>query len=361
MIPVARIGKFVKKDGIPIMNVRTITIYDIAKEAGVSPATVSRVLTNNAKVSAEKREKVEKLIEKYDFKPNALARGLSDTKTKTIGVIAADIRNPFYASLFVECEKAANAKGYTLLLCNSLGENALEDNHLEKLYEKRVDAIIQIGGRVDELVSDNDYVEHVNSITNAIPMVITGKLEGSECFQVSIDEQQAMQILLEYLIQIGHRNIALVGGRNDVKSTYDKRLKYKQILNKYAIEYQEDLILEGANYDDESGYVSMNQLFERKKVPTAIIAINDFTAMGIIRAIMERGLTIPNDLSVASFDNTFMSQISMPRLTTVGYDYQLFGERLVNAAIEAINGEEPARIELIKSELIIRDSCKKLI
>ena len=107
---------------------KAITIYDIAKEAGVSPATVSRVLTKNAKVRPEKREKVEALIAKYNFKPNVLAKGLADTRTKTIGVLAADIRNPYYAALFVACEQAAREAGYTVVLYNSLGktENEVE-------------------------------------------------------------------------------------------------------------------------------------------------------------------------------------------------------------------------------------------
>ena len=148
------------------MNVKkSMTIYDIAKEAGVSISTVSRVLTNNAKVSNEKKELVKEIIAKYDFHPNALARGLSETKSKTIGIIVSDVRNPFYASLFVECERIAYELGYMLLLCNSLGNNELEDAHLENLVSQRVDAIIQIGGRVDELVSCPEYVDQLCSIS----------------------------------------------------------------------------------------------------------------------------------------------------------------------------------------------------
>ena len=133
---------------------KTITIYDIAREAGVSPSTVSRVLTNSANVRSEKKEKVQALIEKYNFKPNALAKGLADTKTRTIGVLAADIRNPYYAALFVSIEKAARETEYTVLLCNSLGVTDTEKELLGKLQEQRVDAIIQLGGRVDDLVSN---------------------------------------------------------------------------------------------------------------------------------------------------------------------------------------------------------------
>ena len=123
---------------------KNITIYDIAREAGVSAATVSRVLTNNANVRPEKKQKVQALIEKYNFKPNAMAKGLSDTKSKVIGVMVADVRNPFYAEVFLACELAAEKAGYTVLLCNSLGDTDREKQNLELFYEQRVSAVIQL-------------------------------------------------------------------------------------------------------------------------------------------------------------------------------------------------------------------------
>lgn len=342
------------------MSKENINIYAIAKEAGVSPATVSRVLTKSARVSNEKKERVQALIEKYNFKPNAIARKLSNTESKTIGFLSQDIRNPFYAALFVECEKAANARGYSVLLCNSLGENELEDSHLENLFAQRVDAIIQTGGRVDELISDEEYVKHVNKIAASIPFVITGRLEGSECYQVNADEGHAMELLIEYLIGLGHRDIALIGGRKNVKSTYDKQMRYRQILTRHAIEYNEDWIIEGERYDIDTGYKCMKQFFDsNKKLPSALIAINDFTAIGVIHSIREHGLDIPNDISIASFDNTFVSEVSMPKLTTVAYDYELFGEKLVEVAIDAIHKKNLQRIQLIKPKLVVRDSCKE--
>lgn len=344
--------------GKPMDSKKIITIYDIAKEAGVSTATVSRVLTNSAKVSQEKKEKIEALIEKYEFKPNAMARGLSETKSKIIGIIAADIRNPFYATLFVECEREANNLGYTVLLCNSLGENELEDRHLQKLFGQRVEAIVQMGGRVDELVSDSNYVEHVNKIASRIPVVITGKLDGSACYQVNIDEGQAMEKIMEYLISLGHRKIALVGGRKNVKSTVEKRSRYKELLGRYNMEFNENYIVEGLKYDNESGYDCMNRLFEVQDLPSAVIAINDFTAVGIIRAITERGLSIPKNISVASFDNTYISEVTIPKLTAIGYDYRSFGSKIIQTAIKAINGEEISRVNFVGAELVVRDSCK---
>ena len=241
------------------MEKGTISIYTIAREAGVSPATVSRVLNGSAKVSEEKRIRVQSLIEKYSFTPNALARGLSNVETKVIGLMVSDIRNPFYATLVVECEKAANERGYLMMLCNSLGSNEMELYYLEKFNSQQVDAVIQIGGKVDELISDTGYVEHVNKIASSMPVLINGKLDGADCYQVNIDEGQAMELLISFLIRNGHRDIALLGGRDNVKSTVDKRLRYRQMLWKYGIPVNEEYIIDGDSYDIESGSEAMRQ------------------------------------------------------------------------------------------------------
>ena len=281
---------------------KNITIYDIAREAGVSAATVSRVLTSNANVRPEKKERILKLMEKYHFKPNAMARGLADTRSKIIGIIAADVRNPFYSQVFVACEQAARKRGYTVLLCNSLGEREQEMNQLEMLHEQRVDAVsgqrelfsfttavIQLGGRVDDLVSDVEYVEHVNKLLNTVPMVVTGKLEGTQCYQVRIDAMKAMDLLMEHLISLGHERIALIGGRRNVLSTYEKMQRYKQILMKNQIPFREELVAPDGAYDDVGAYKQMNGMLEKGIVPTAVIAINDFSAAGILRSITEHG------------------------------------------------------------------------
>ena len=343
------------------MEKGTISIYTIAREAGVSPATVSRVLNGSAKVSEEKRIRVQSLIEKYSFTPNALARGLSNVETKVIGLMVSDIRNPFYATLVVECEKAANERGYLMMLCNSLGSNEMELYYLEKFNSQQVDAVIQIGGKVDELISDTGYVEHVNKIASSMPVLINGKLDGADCYQVNIDEGQAMELLISFLIRNGHRDIALLGGRDNVKSTVDKRLRYRQMLWKYGIPVNEEYIIDGDSYDIESGSEAMRQFIrEDHPMPTVIIAINDFTAVGVVRTLREAGYQIPEDISVVSFDNTYIAETCMPRLTCVGYDYRMFSHLLIDTAVRAIRKEEPPRVQMVKSRLVIRDSCKCL-
>lgn len=335
---------------------RVVTIYDIAKEAGVSASTVSRVLTKNANVSQEKKDKVHKLIEKYNFKPNALAKGLADTKSKIIGIIASDVRNPYYAEVFVACEVAAREAGYTVLLCNSLNEKELEEIQLEKLQEQRVDVIIQLGGRVDELVSNVKYVEKVNKLMNTIPVVVTGKLDGTQCYQVQIDAMQAMDLLMEYLISLNHTKIALVGGQEDVLSTFEKRQRYKQMLYKHQITFRQEFLLEDGDYNYNDGYEKMNKMLDQHTIPTAVIAINDYTATGIIRSILEHGYKIPDDISVVSFDNTYIAEMMIPKLTSVDYNYKEFGKILVETAIAAVEKKMVPKIQMIQPTLVVRET-----
>ena len=331
---------------------KSITIYDIAKEAGVSASTVSRVLTNSANVRSEKKEKVLALIEKYNFKPNVLARGLADTKTRTIGVLAADVRNPYYASLFVACENAARDKDYTVVLCNSLGETEKEVDLLGKLQEQKVDAIIQLGGRGDDLASNIEYVELINQIMAKTPVVVTGKLDGTRCHVVRIDAMKAMEILMEHLLELGHKKIALIGGRKDVLSTFEKHQKYKQILKENMIEFDPELIAEDGGYNFETGYEQMNKMLDKGIRPTAVVAINDFSAMGVMRSINEHGLRIPQDISVVSYDNTYMAEMAMPKLTSIDYNYEEYGRKLIDTTTAMKAGQ----LRMVTPTLVVRES-----
>lgn len=337
------------------MDNRDITIYDIAQEAGVSPSTVSRVLTKNAGVSQAKREAVERLIKKYGFRPNAMARSLSDTQSKVLGVIVADIRNPYYAELVVECEKAANRQGYSVMVCNALSMRELEASNLEKLYEQRVDAIIQIGCAVDDLVSDPAYTAHVNRISRTIPFIITGKLDGADCYRLNIDDAAAMEIAVDHLISMGHKRIAFGGGARDVRSTYEKIQHYIYLLGRNGLAFRKDYIQE-STYNYGGGQDSIERLLALDQPPTAVIMVNDFSAVGAIHKLTERGISVPGDMSVISFDNTYLCHITNPLLTSIDYDYPLFGEKLVAIALDAVQEKKVKTLQKIIPRLIIRDS-----
>lgn len=333
---------------------KAITIYDIAKEAGVSAATVSRALTNSARVRPDKKARILELVEKYNFKPNALAKGLSDTKSKVIGILAADVRNAYYAELFVACEEAAREAGYTVLLANTLGVREAE--MLQMLRGQQAEAIIQLGGRVDDLVSDMEYVELVNQTMSTTPVIITGKLDGTQCHMVRIDSMVTMELLMEHLLSLGHRRIALIGGTMRVLLTYEKFLQYKRILKENGIPYDPDLVIEEGDYNVDSGYDLMNRMLDKGVKLTAVIAVNDPVAAGVMRSIKEHGYRIPEDISVVSCDNTYITELLIPRLTSVDYNYEEFGRKLVETAVAVIEGKEVDYLKPITPRLVIRES-----
>ncbi|MBE5834944.1 MAG: LacI family transcriptional regulator [Butyrivibrio sp.] len=341
---------------------KKVTIYNIAKEAGVSPATVSRVLTNSANVKSEKKERILELIKKYNFTPSAVARGLSDTRSRIIGIIVADVRNTFYADMYVACERAADKEAYTVMMLNSFGDIEMEKKQLSKLIEWRADAIIQLGGAVDDMESNSDYVKQVNSIAGTIPFVVNGKLDGTNCYKVQIDAAAAMDMLVEHLANNGNKKIALVGGRIDVESTNIKYFRFKELVDKYGLNDSTMYSDNWGGYTVEEGIESMDALFTKLKLaaeplPDAVICINDNTAVGVIKSIRKHGYRIPEDISVVSYDNIDIAEIIEPGITSVAYDYDIFGSALIQTALDAIDKKDTPRMTYIKPKgLVVRGS-----
>ena len=213
-----------------------------------------------------------------------------------------------------------------------------------------------MGGKSDQLVTDLEYVDLLDRITDTTPIITTGKIEGSLCYQVCIDEMASVDLAMEHLFSLGHRHIALIGGKNHIRSTYDKRMRYRMLLRKNGITYRERYVTD-SDYNIEGGYQCMEKLFqENRTMPTAVIAINDFSAIGILRCIEEHHLSVPQDISLVSFDGTFLSDIVNPKLTSVCYDYASFGKMLAASAVKLLSGEEIPKIQQCVSRLIVRES-----
>ncbi|MDR1638468.1 MAG: LacI family transcriptional regulator [Clostridiales bacterium] len=334
-----------------------VTIYDIAKEAKVSPSTVSRVLTSNAKVSPEKERAVRALIEKYNFQPNALAQGLSETQSRTIGLMVADIRNPYYAEVSVACEVAANKRGYKMFLSNARSNPELEVEILERFTSLRVDAIIQIGCRVDELESDPEYVKKVDNLS--VPFVSTGVLDGSKrAYAFGIDSMAGIDLAFSHLLELGHEKIAFLGGWLRVRSTYQKWMRYIYLLGANGLPARTDYVQEGG-YVFEAGVSCMRRLLALDDRPTAIIAVNDISATGAIAAIREEGLSVPEDFSIISHDNTLLSSVCVPLLTSVDYGYEKLGEGLVGTALRLAKHEIIPQETLLTPTLSVKNSCAR--
>lgn len=338
---------------------KSITIRDIAKEAGVSISTVSRVLNGSANVKEDKRQDIQRLIDEHDFHPNMLARSLIQTQTMQIGFIIADICNPYYSAVFASCEKAANNYGYTLLLMDSFSEQHKEIELLEKMVSQQVDAIIMLGGSVDSVRTYPAFREKIRSVNSQIPVVVTGHVEDSSCPCINIDAKLAMEKLMEYLNSCGYSKIAFAGGTNGVYFASGLRENFRKLLVRYNLPYYSEFDVQSPKYDEVGGYSVANAILSGKELPDVIICVNDFTAVGVMNALNEKGLRVPEDVGVVSFDDTFISTLVTPKLTSIGYNYPRFGEQIIKLAVDLIEGMDVPSVSLTEPELIIRDSCRK--
>ncbi len=341
-----------------------ISIRDIARECDVSVATVSRVLNNSEVVKEETRVLVQSVIERYNYKPNELARGLYTQRTKSIGVILPEITNHFFAKVFLEIEKAAIAFGQTVFLCNTLSDYRLEDFYAARLAEKQVDGLILLGGHVNETKTNAQYVALLKRDVFPTPVVIiNGKLDNyaENCTTVSSDEHEAMFRAISYLTGLGHRKIGFLGGRKGIMSTDIKLKALKQASQQVNFVLKKEWIKQ-SDFTYQGGVDAMNALLKEKELPTAIIAINDEAAAGIINTCIAKGFHIPDDFSVLGFDNSAISTTTLPSITTLSHQYKDLGFMAVDRINKMIHEKpqgEPSGISL-KMEIVQRDSCKAL-
>lgn len=342
---------------------KAVTIYRIAEEAGVSPATVSRVLTGNSRVSPDKLERVRKLIAKYDFSPNAMAKGLSESRSKTIGMISADISNPFYSALFLACEREAYNRQYNLSLYSTFSEVAFELSNLEKLRQQRAEAIIICGGQIDQIHPSPEVEQEIRRMAKIVPVILTSESTYGSSHTVAIDQAKAMGEALDYLLALGHRHIVHMAGHPNVISTGIKNKVFFEKMHGAGGILDENSIVNPAvsqYYSFESGVETMREILNRENRPTAVICTNDICAAGALRAITEQGLQAPRDISILGFDDTFISDITTPKITTVGYDYEAYAKMLVNTAIGYIENTEVETGLQVIPKLVIKESCKRI-
>lgn len=333
----------------------TVTIYDVAREAGVSMATVSRVVNNNPNVKPQTRKKVFEAIERLGYRPNAVARGLASKKTTTVGVVIPDISNSIFAEIARGIEDIANMYHYNIILCNADKKKEKEIRVINTLLEKQVDGLLFMGGVVTE--------DHIQAFrTAAVPIVLCAtKDEGGTMPSVDIDHEAAAYDAVNTLIRHGHREIAMISGTlQDPANGYARFHGYKKALENAGIEYKEDLVRIG-NYRYESGIEAMKYFLGLKKKPTAIFSATDEMAIGAIHCIQDAGLHVPEDFSVISVDNIRMASMVRPQLTTVAqpmYDIGAVAMRLLTKLMKKEHVEH-AQVTL-PHETILRLSVSSI-
>ncbi|WP_019912604.1 LacI family DNA-binding transcriptional regulator [Paenibacillus sp. HW567] len=339
---------------------KTITIYDIAKEANVSVATVSRVLNDTAPVKASTRETINKIIEKYQFQPNALARSLLKKETGTIAMILPDITNPFFPEVFWGAENVARVKGYSFFLCNTAGNYNRESEFLSILREKRVDGIIFLGGRINLANCPPELAQEVIELSRHVPIVlVNGNLPKSGLHRIYTDEAAGAALATQHLIDLGHRDIGFIGGMDDTATTLVKIKAARKKLKEHGLELRQEWLKSG-EFSVPGGRELMNQMLDQKHRPTAVLCVNDFTAIGAIKAAAQHGLHIPGDISIVGFDDTPLATAVIPELTTVSQNTYELGELAVETLHQIINGKNPKKQIVLQPKLIVRSSTGAL-
>ena len=311
-----------------------ITIYDVAREANVSMATVSRVVNGNPNVKPATRKKVNEVIERLGYRPNAVARGLASKKTTTVGVVIPDISSMFYAELARGIEDIATMYKYNIILSNSDANEDKEMHLIETMLGKQVDGLIFMSSNITE--------EHVKEFKKSpVPIVLAGTIEDTaQIPSVNIDYEQAVMDAVTSLTDRGHKNIAMVSGSLQNAIIKTKMVPgYRKALEAANISFNEEYLVEtDMTYDD--GMEALNQLMELENKPTAIFVNSDEAALGVIHAAQDQGISIPENLEVISSDNTRLSLMVRPRLTTIVQPLYDIGAVSMRLLTKLMNKEE---------------------
>lgn len=342
--------------------VQQVTIYDIAQEAGVSSATVSRAISGKGYVSAEKRAVILKIVEKYNFRPNTFAQSLKSGYTKTIGFIVPNIGNMYFANLYYEFEKKASEHGYLTMLLNSNGDYETESRLFRSLLEKNVDGIIMTGGRLDAVQLEEKWIQEVQELSARLPIVMCGGLAARfECPGVYTDDTKGVELLLELLKKQGCQSVCFIGGSNRFFPSYSKKESALRFGKKMGMEIEVHWEKEGPMFNYEAGFLKMRELLTQKIYPDAVCGANDYVAAGAMKAAIQAGLRVPQDILIAGFDDVDICKIQTPLLTSVSPRYESFGRKTFKSLEKLMQGKEISRTAavLVRPEVIARESTKR--
>ena len=324
-----------------------VTLEMVAKLAGVSPSTVSRILNGTAVVSDAKRQAVVVATETLGFVPNPLARGLAGGRTFSIGVVTQAIDSPFYGAALRGIEDELDPMGYSPLFMSAHWNPTAEARCLEVLRARRVDGIVVLMPRLSD--------EALQSCAQTLPVVVTGReLQAEQLFSLNFDNFTGAMRATEHLLALGHRRIAFITGDEEHPDAAERHRGYRAALQAAGIAFDPQLVLPG-KYHEISGLEAVNHLLSRKCTFTAIFAANDQMAAGAALGLFQNGLRVPEDVSLVGFDDLPTSVYATPPLSTIHQPAYELG-RLAAASILQLIAGQPPTAKLPPPELLVRGS-----
>ncbi len=336
---------------------KEVTIYDIAKKLNVSTATVSRALNNSLSISERTRKKVHEAARELGYRHNSFAKNLRKQKSHTIGVIIHELVSSFTTSVLGGIEKVTTEAGYDLIIAHSSEKMEKEIKNANNLFHKRVDGVIA------SLSFNTDRLDHFNPFfEKGIPLVFFDRVEENvPGTKVIIDNYRGGYEVTRHLVDQGCRNVAIVTGPQ-MRNVYRKRfLGYRDALQDSSIPFREDYVIIN-ELDYQSGVDAALQILRLEPVPDGVFVTNDLTAASFMKTIKDHGISIPEDMAVAGFNNDNISLLVEPELTTVNYDGFLIGEVAATQLIGHLSGKSAVgqlSTIIVNSELIIRKSSLK--
>jgi LacI family transcriptional regulator len=331
------------------------TIKDVAKKANVSIATVSRVLNNQGGYSPATKEKVLSAIRELGYQPNALARGLINKRTETIGILFPELSNMFTAKIFRGVENVVHERGASVIVCNTASNGERTMKYLQLLHEKRIDGIIFVSE-----VLKKEYYEAVSSMNIPVILVATETYHYQLPY-VKVNDRHAAYTAVEYLINKGHRKIGMISGNKHDPIAGQPRIEgYREALMSNNIPVNENYIVSAKGFSFKDGFENLPRLLHAAPDITAIFAASDEMAMGIISAAYNLGIKIPDDLSVIGYDNLPLGEMSIPPLTTVEQPLEEMGEMAANMLFTMMETGKIMESRIMPHKIIERASVKSL-
>lgn len=329
------------------------SIKDVAREAGVSIATVSRVLNDIDVVNEDTKNKVLEAIKKLGYRPNIVARSLKTQKTKTIGILVPDISSGFYPEIVRGAEDVANIYDYNVILCNSDFDDEKEKEYLRVLREKMVDGVIYMSSSLQA-----ETLDIINELDIKTVLVET-KDKQESLPSVTIDNIKASEEATNYLIKSGAKNIAFVGAKKESLNAWvDRYFGYENALKNNNISLDEELIF-NKGLKVSTGYDAVQKFEATKKSYDGVVCASDEIAMGVINALRENGRRVPEDVSVIGFNDNAVSSVFYPKITTVKQPSYDMGSVAMRMLIKILNKKPIDESQFVLDyEIIKRDSSK---
>ncbi|ENJ1574122.1 substrate-binding domain-containing protein [Vibrio parahaemolyticus] len=332
------------------------TMKDIAKLAGVSTSTVSHVINKTRFVSEEISERVNNAAKELNYyAPSALARSLKVNRTKTIGMLVTTSTNPFFGEVVKGVERSCYHKGYSLILCNTEGDNERMRQSINTLLQKRVDGLILMcssleGERIDVF---ERYPDIPVVVMDWGPMLFTSD-------KIQDNSLRGGYLAAKYLIDCGHTEIGCITGpliKHQAQMRYEG---YKRAMNEAALEFNANWIIE-SDFECEGGYQAFKKMAERGTLPSSIFVSNDMMAMGVINAANELGIKVPDDLSIIGYDDIHIAKFMSPSLTTIHQPKYRLGQAAVETLVRRLDDKSnEAQVVQLEPTLVVRNSVKLL-